>query len=159
MLLLLFKAKWKPFTWYSESDLYNECVCARVCVVNVCFSSGVQRVPRRSVGVLVHFSFPSLLTRGHILPFGLFAFFIRAPHSLAVFFHPLGIPVADQLQKLLVPQPGVGAWDWGWQQSPGADAGAWWAANGGVANGDSLLSPCLIRPVNGWLHPLPSQHV
>ncbi|TNN86249.1 hypothetical protein EYF80_003666 [Liparis tanakae] len=35
----------------------------------------------------------------------------RAPHSLTVLLHLLSIAVANQLEELLVPEPGVGPWD------------------------------------------------
>ena len=96
----------------SECDLLTVCVYVRVCACSQSlFSSGVQGMPGRSVGVLFSSPFPSLLaTWRNILPFGLFAFFIRAPHSLTVLLHSLGIPIANQLEEVLVPQPGVGAW-------------------------------------------------
>lgn len=76
------------------------------------FSSGVQGVPGCSVGVLICTPFSSLLaTRYSILLFGLFVFFLRAPYSVTVFFYSLGVPIANQLEKVFVPQPGVGAWD------------------------------------------------
>lgn len=157
----------KAFTRYSESDLYD--VCVRACAVCVwCsafpLSSGVRRVPRRSVGVLLRFAFAPPLARHHVLPLGLFALLVRAPHPLAVFLHPLGVPVANQLQELLVPHAGVRTRERGGRrrQSPGADAGA--ASRGRqrallllLAGGGGGVG--VDGPVHGRLHPLARQHV
>ena len=134
------------------------CVCVFVCVRSV--SSGAHGVPGRSVGVLLRSPLPSLLaSRSNVLPFGLFALLIRAPHSLAVLLHSLGVPIADQLEELLVPQPGVGARQRGGQQSPGANAGAWLGAQRGVTQSCRFLSSLIIRPVDRRLHPLASEHL
>ena len=136
------------------------CVCVGVCVCVRSVSSGAHGVPGRSVGVLLCSPLPSLLaTRRDVLPFGLFALLIRAPHSLAVLLHSLGVPVADQLEELLVPQPGVGARQRGGHQSSGADAGARRGAQRGVTQSCRFLSSPIVRPVDRRLHPLPSEHL
>lgn len=138
-----------------------DCVWVHVCMCSESLlSSGVQGVPGSSVGVLPSLSFHSLLTsQRNILFFSLFTFLIRAPHSLTVLFHFLSIPIANQLEEFLVPQPGVGAWCQGWCQRFGADAGAWWGTHGRVTQSRCFCPISIIDHVDCWFHLLSSEHM
>lgn len=131
------------------------CVCLYV-VVGASVSSGVQGVSGCSVGVLCS-PFPSLLTaQRNISTFVLLVFFARAPNSLAVLFHPLRISVANQLEEIFVPEPGMETRAWGWYQSPGADARAERVVCRAVAVEGGFLTPA-VGTVNSRLHLLAPQ--
>lgn len=133
-LQLMFTAKLKHVV-YHESDLCTICVfvCSSSGIGQCVFSLGVQGVSGSPVGVLVCSPFPSLLPTQRISAFVLLVFFAGAPNSLAVLFHSLRVSVADELEEIFVPEPGMGTRPWGRRQSPGADARAQQAGCRGVA--------------------------
>lgn len=153
----MFTAKLKHVA-HHESDLCTICVFVCSSIGQCVFSLGVQGVSGSPVGVLLCSPFPSLLPTQRISAFVLLVFFAGAPHSLAILFHSLRVSVADELEEIFVPEPGIGTRPRGRRQSPGADARAQQAGCRGVAVEGGFLRRA-VGPVHRRLHPLASQDV